>query len=703
MKKSFFKDYYLYRLRDLRGFFIASCILSFLSGPLLLTGLAIVQSVENINNTGGQGAFYTLILGLYVLAVTAPALILLGMIIPIVTRRHLNRKAYVDTFEALPLTYKQRYWGDLLSELTAYAAPVAVCGIYIMIAVFAYSNNEYSDILYSDIKQTQDFLSSTALTLVFSCIGGLALSNLIAQCSGKVGSGIMYSVLTAFLLPMLVLIFGAILATSAIGIDEVQTAADACLAIPPIGWIFKLLFSSSYNFFRIRYAVSFPILFGILLAIIAAFIVGGYFIGKKRKPELVGESLMFETAYRAVSICIGTAVISYSLGCITNQWKASNYIVMLVVTFIIFMAFELLQKGRKIKIVGALIRYVCVCAAGLGFFALMRSTNGLGAEDYLPKPDSVSEVSISSGSRWWDNSNEYVFDDKNAVKIVIDQHKDILKSKDDLSTGDDLIISYKLKNGLEIARTYSIKDTRVTANFIKPLVYLPQKGNNPLNLLRDESIEFRASISKNYNFTETSDDPDYAPDYLTDHIVKPEKISELRRLLISDIENNFQDFFTQNSSEYDSGSLYGTLRASYFENGQQHFISYIINKNYSKTIAFLENPDNLTTALTTSLDSESVYSIQYDFDGGSFTTRFSASDNDPLPPELYALFTTEKPGEEYSERFIIHCYDDLGMKLFIRKSDEKRAAEIFLNAVKNDGSREDAHFYSKDKPEDQLL
>lgn len=696
MKKSFFKDYYRYRLRELRGFFITSCVLSFMSGPLLLTGFVIMQSVEDVDYTGGYGLLSVMLMELYILMVTIPALILIGMIIPIVSRRHLNRKAYVDTMGTLPITYKQRYWGDLLAELTAYVTPVVVCGLYTVAAVYVYANNGKKDIFFGDMQHTQSFLSSAALTLIFSCIGGLALSNLIAQCSGKVGSGIMYSVLTAFLLPTIVLSLGITGSTSAIGVEKTHAAVDACLAIPPIGWSIKLFFSGDFmDIFKSGFAVNSPILFCVLLAIIAAFIVTGYFIGKKRKPELVGESLVFEAAPCAVSIGIAAAVMSVFMANFRIKPKTSDFIIMLAATFVIFMAFELLHRRKKIRILRSLIRYACVCAAGLGFFALTRSTNGLGAEDYLPKPGSVSEVSIQSGDKTYD---EYIFDDKNAVKVIIDQHKDIIKSKDGLSTGNDLFISYKLKNGLEIAREYGTEDKSAVANFIEPLLKLPQKGDNPLNLLRDESIELNARISKNIP-PETIADPSYNPDYyISSYIVKSEKISELRKLLLSDIENNFSKFLIDDDDSDESE--YGSLRIFYFKNGNQYLELYHIDKAYTQTVAFLENPDNLAIAAEASFDPENTYIIRYDFDGGSFRGRFSGSNNNPLPPELAAMFTSGESGEEFSERFDIKCYEDLGNRLFIKKADEKRAAALFLNAMKNYKFDEDVYFYGNASTED---
>lgn len=698
MKKSFFKDYYRYRLRELRGFFIASCILSFLSGPLLFTGFIIVQRAENVDYTGGYGLLSVMMVELYILVITVPALILLGMIMPIASRRHLNRKAYVDTMGTLPITYKQRYWGDLLAELTVYAAPVVVCGLFMLTEVFIYANSGKEDIVFGDMKQTIPFLFSATLTLIFSCIGGLALSDLVTQCSGKVGSGILSSVLAAFLLPTIVLSLGTIGGKYALGVDETHAATDACLAIPPIGWLIKLTFYPDFdNFLEMRFAVKSPILFIALLAMIAAFIVGGYFIGKKRKPELVGENLVFETASCVISIGIAAAVMSVFMINLKNEPKASDFIIMLAATFVIFMAFEVLNRRKKIRILRSFIRYACVCAAGLGFFALMRATNGLGAEDYLPKPGSVSEVSISSGSRWG-SPDKYTFSDKSAVKGVIDQHKEILRSKDILSTGDDLVISYKLKNGLEIIREYYVNSETAITSFTKPLLNLPQEGNNPLKLLKDESIELSARISKNIP-AETSADPDFIPgSYISSYIVKPEKMSELRKLLISDIENNFSKFLIHNDDL--EKSKYGSLQIFYYENGELQYEFYEIDKAYAQTVAFFEDPDNLTIALEASYDPENTYIVCYNFDGGSFNARFSRSRNNPLPPELAALFTSKKTGEEYSERFEIKCYEDLGSEFFIRKADEKRAAELFLNAMKNFKFDDDAYFYGNDNTED---
>lgn len=675
MKKSFFKDYVIYRIKRLSGFFIASCVLGFLSGPLQVTSLFVTNSLEDTINSGGWASFYTVILGLYILMLTVPALILLSMIIPIVTRRHLNRRAYVDTMGALPITYNQRYWGDLLSEFAAFISPLILCGIYVFAAINVYASSGRQDILTDDIELTRQLVVHAETALILSCIGGLALANLVAQCSGKRASGIMCSVLTAILLPTIVFSFRTIQSRYAIGISETDAAVHACSAIPPIGWVFTFFLSGFDHIDDILRLYS-PVTIGVTVLIIAAFIAGGYFIGRRRKPELVGNGFVYEKASYAVSVGIATAVMCVAILNFKNPPGISNYIVMLVVTLIAIAAAELLFWRKRIKILGTLIRYAAVCAVGLGFFALSRATNGLGEEDYLPKVDSISEVSIYSGMQMY-ASSEYVYDDKNAVNVILENHKALLEQKDELSTGGNLIIQYKLKNGSEVLRMYNVKSNDVLMDFTKPLLSMPQKGRNRLSLLKDESITMSGvTVSMVKNALGYGNGSTSQPEYT----VRPEKIPELRSALAADIEDNFRDFFL---GKLDDNSLCGYIYMNYFVQGEQHYANYRIDYEYTRTRAFLKDPDNFMTADDLSFDPEKLYKVKYDLDDGSFFEVTFSGDDNPLPPELYALFTAKQPGEEYSERFMIYCVNDVGAEFFIRKDDEKRAAEIFLNAVKN--------------------
>ncbi|MGN0682368.1 MAG: hypothetical protein ACI4JY_01715 [Oscillospiraceae bacterium] len=669
MKTSFFKEYFRLRLKELRGFFIASCVLNLLCGPLQVTTISLVLWADkgNIPFFNGYGSLAAIVLPLYLLFFTMPALLLMGIIIPITSRKMLNRRAYVDTLGALPLTFKQRYWGDLLAEYTAYLAPAVPSILYTIVMMNAVIPNLTQEEGTGEIIAC---VTSLAITLFLSYVAAIALSNFMAQCCGKISSGLFYSLATGVFLPVIVMCFTVIAAENAIGVDATDTAINAGSAVPPFGVLFSLFMifgvlgvSSGFS------AASFASFIAIPL-IIAAFIVGGYFVGKKRKAELVGQKFLFDAAASAISIIIAASVLGVFLANVYGYSLAKGIVIALIVTFVIFAGFEVLHRGKAIKLVQSLVKYVCVCAVGLGFFAIARYTHGFGVENRIPSANEVREVSVKMGLFY---GTEFNFNNEMAVEVVTREHKQLLKLKNALSTGNYFTISYKLKNGDELKRMYTTVDKGAFTTFAKNISNLPQTGNSRMTVLSDKSVDlsFVMTISSH-------EENEYYKEQ--EFLVKPEKCDELREILMNEILIHCYD---------ESNSIYCDLSAQNNSNGERYY--FPVNKTYSNTIEFLENPDNLTEYVTGSFNSTDNYNISLDYLGNDSSLSFGEDTGYYVPEELFALFTEKEADTEYSKIITIqHNYKSL----YIRKSDEKRAIELFFQAIQNrDFIRYETYYY----------
>lgn len=669
MKTSFFKEYFLYRLRALRPYFITSCILSFISGPVPLTILAIQSAMSNGDLRlfeGYSDSFYVAMMSLYILILSIPALIALGVIMPIASRKYLNHRDCADTFGALPLTYNQRYWGDLLSELAAYITPIIPAGIYscVMMKVYMGNISEARPELYISLTV------GLFLSVLVSALGAVALSGFMAQCCGKTSFGLMYAFIIGLLLPVVVMEYGNIIENNALGIPQLDAAAQACSAVPPFGMLFKLFADiCGYGFTEESLTVSSPLLLAIMLVIIAAWIVGGYYVGKKRKAELIGEGTLFKAVSLVFSVIAALSILGFFLDDIDFDGFDIYVIITLVVTFIVFMGFELLTQLRGMKFLRSLIVYGCVVVAGFGFAALMHFTESFGLTDYLPSANSVREITVDGGSNIY--NDKYVFDDEDAIRVILDRHRKLLESKDKLHNGYELKISYKLKNGTSLTRGY-YSDESIIDEFFNEVVKLPQSEDNRFTILAREDV----SLTMTVRFQPEIDD--YEP--MIGYTVKPEKTSELRKALYEDIRDNFDDFIDGVNEPDD---YFASINTEYRENNRESYSHYIIPFNYKRTIEFLSDHGNLTTSTRTEFSDTDKYRVHYTADGVDISLTFSDEEGNRLPDEFRDMLSAGQPDTEYSRRFTITKADDYNDIFYIRKSDEERARELFFEALDN--------------------
>ncbi len=672
MKTSFFKDYILYRMKRLLSFFITSCVLCLVSGPLPITIVSISIALDNI--FGGYFSFYGAILSGYAVALSIPVLITIAAIMPAVTRRHLNQRNCVDTFGALPLTYKQRYWGDLLAETAAYVTPIIPAGIYTCIMMAVLPNNDG----YQDFKSFLGITVSIFFTVLICTAGAIALSGFMSQCCGKYGSGVLYTFVAGFAVPLLTIVFVNIIENNALGIQSLSMAYPACLAIPPFGTLmsaYTSLFDS--DFFLVP--TNSPITLIVMLAIIAALIIGGYYIGKIRKAELVGEGVLFKPFYIVISAAAALTITGILFGLIFEN-DSGYAVIVIVVSFIIFMVFELITKRRSIRILKSVIVFVCAAAVMIGYNLLMRKTESFGLGDHIPSVSSVREITIESRF----NNDELKFNDKQAMQIIIDRHRKLLNSKDKLYTGGHLKISYKLKNGTTVTRSYYSDDGSFFNELLGEAMLLPQSGINRYNVLAKEEIKLDMSVTYPSGFTDDEGS--------TEYWVDPKNPDELRRLLYEDINDNYYQFIRNDfGDDYFAEINVNIIKDGHIDHpsydGASSNVSYyyIIPLSYKRTVSFLSDPANLVDpAKDSEFSINDNFRIRYDYNDVNAYVNFSDKYKNPIPEELFNMLTPKEEGVEYSERFEISFYNkERGGNLYIRKSDEKRASEILFKALEN--------------------
>lgn len=651
MKTSFFKDYYKNRLKSLREFFIASILLNLIAGPVQMISIAI-----NSRLVPDDYSIDFIILGtISTLFFTMPAVTFVALVMPAMSRKHLLKKNYADTFNALPVTYKERYWGDLLAELTAFITPMLATAVITIICASIVSCRGGTD---GQIEYRYFLLTTVyyEISFIISCIAAIALTGFMTYCFGNAHSAILYSIIGGAAMPTMLLSFIKAFSGCAVGVNGNIASTRYLSALPPFGTFFESFLSLEFfgtgdyeglltNFFSLNSIITTLV----SLAVTAGFIIGGYYIGKKRKAEFSGNSIIFKISSTIISVIITLAVLSAGITEIENVGVFG----IILMSLVMFFAFEVLNKRKTIKIFRSCLTYVIVCCAAFGMYGIANATNCFGIEDYVPEAESVEKISIHTEHK--NGISAAYYNDMVAISTITEMHSELLKNKENLSSGGTLVLSYTLKNGAVIGRNYHLNDQKLIDELFLMLVKLPQSEDNKYSILTNENLDLEFSVMLDEDTTKA---------------VKEEKSSELKKILLDDIIADFS-----NQSEAADADSVIELNATYLDDGTPATRIYTISPKYPNTFAFLTNPDNLTDYTPEVNFTDENIRIQYRFDGGDVYVSFDAEN--PIPDELRSMITNNK--QDSSEFFVVMLNEYANDIAYISKADEARAREIFFN------------------------
>ena len=157
-----------------------------------------------------------------------------------------------------------------------------------------------------------------------------------------------------------------------------------------------------------------------------------------------------------------------------------------------------------------------------------------------------------------------------------------------------------------------------------------------------------------------------------DFVIKPSKVEEFRKILLDDIKKYY-------STELEERGTFNIVTAVYKRNGVTQKEYYRIYAPYKATMAFVQNPENCTDSVNNSPSAN--YYIEVIIGEGEEESGHIGLDlnsDSEYAKELISMFVIGN-GEEVSEK--INIRDSLGTNYQIRKSDEKRAAEIIMKIV----------------------
>lgn len=710
-KRSFFREYFFYKLRVTLGIAITSAVLGFIS--CVLSGIFVLMMLKMIEDeVKGNSGIYSepnVSVAVFVVMLGLAGMTVLAIVTPIVTFKFYRSRSSMDTMGCLPITYGQRFWGDFLSGLAALAVPFsAMGGIGGILLVTA---QQKLDRLCDELQNVPYYISNMNLNvselgmkfylvMLIVIVAAYAVAVLVTSCCGKAGSAALYSIIALPIIPAVVGMFGTFLLNCAVGIIPEEYINKVLSCIPPIGSVISVFSdagaSSSNGEFTVTMLEN-PLFSAIALIFIAAITAGAYLIGKHRKTERVGSGFVVNVMYHILTLMLVLAVIGvYGTANRILGLDFTKILIGVAVTLVFYLILEFVQYRNFKTIWKSLIRYACVAVVGFGFLIICIKSEGFGFGKKLPNQSDIEEIRMTGFpfGEYYSNRG-FKYRAENAITAILAEHQRLLNDSDMIFTGNpasvmenEIHFTYELKSGEIVSRYYRVNDAELFSDVVAKIKQQPvyevealgalnriDLGNVKVNFKSDGSL----GIAKMY--------------------IRSSKIPELVEMLKYDLINYVKSG--------DNSENVGYLDFNYLDgNGNSDYNYLAIRKGYTRTVEFLKNPDNFTDEsenpekpgeeleyydvnynpdhYTAESDAEAAPD-ESDYMISSAGVTFRSDSDSEYAKELMSYFSKESESNREDKKFRVLTFDEnhyfAGETYFIPEDKETAALKALMNLI----------------------
>ena len=488
VKNSYFSRYLGYKLLKHKVLLIVSLVANILALPLM--SVILSSSVEGIYNllitsteqsrksyefertlselTGAsQSAFLICVIVFAVLCV-------ISLITPTVIMTYNYRRSDNDMHLSLPLTTRGRFFADALAGFVISVLPLAInfLGGFIFIGKGAdilsanaefFAKNPMSGIPLLTVNYAYDFFILASIVGII-VVSGIYFSSLFfASCTGKKSSSVIFSIAAPAILMGIGIYVSYLIMNTARGIMEWKTVLDIPYYIAPFGML-KMgwdILNEALIHLRHDGASVLQIPLSVIITHIVTsvlFFFGAYVCSVKRKAENTEKAFSIGFIYKAIITLFVVFMMSFivSDNSYTYSVNLPKMIIGVAVALVIYLAVQLLHYKSVKKLPRLLLHFGVTAAVSMTAFILIAFSQGLGTALYMPSVDEIESVTVPNIAVGIRTENDIVLTEKEDIELIISLHKKCIE--ENMDTGINFGMIYKLKNGETVLRAYDYGD-----------------------------------------------------------------------------------------------------------------------------------------------------------------------------------------------------------------------------------------------------
>lgn len=690
-KGGYFGKYLLMRIGAQRNVLLVCCVFDLLTLPYFALGHLV--RADTLLSGGvisdiffGYAFFFPLFFSIALLIMAAA-----GSALSFV---YCNRRSHTDMLGCLPLTHRERFWGDFLGGYIAYVAPVIPAGVIAVILSAAaqpkyveFASRTADGVTVECVKYTAGLALSLFVVYTFAYL----ISTVVTVSCGRIVHSEILSMIAVILPPLLVM--GGVscfvnAVTGLVGADEV--IGKAMSFAPPLGLFFgeikdNWVYTSQGFFaggpsvekmFSREFSVLEPLNIVFYVVTGAILITAAYYLSKSRRQERVGSVMVHKRFMRVMSVLAAAAVIMVVLSACSELHFAYAVAIAAAAGAAAVLVTEVIRKPKKQEIVGALAGWALTLGCCVGAYVLIDKTGAFGLRYFSPDAGKVEYIDVSVKDQYSGvgSTGDYRITEKADIEALVKAHNDTLKgSYKALRTKEDgyrdyFTLNYKLTDGRTVERAYIEKNYRSNDNVNRLIRNLYELEGFPeiQSAFISDSGRFSGGTALLSGM--------YGTIY-----IDTEKIGGFAEIFAEDIREKY----TLDGAE--SGKVTLTIA----NDGRSDTVSIPVRESYSRTIEYLkalydssEEIDENTLALRISCSRteylESGYVIITEYGFGLAVSIFRGDLESELVKELISLLKTYGDYEPYdkSDLFVITATD--AANYYVPESAEERVIEIIL-------------------------
>lgn len=668
--KSYFKTYFLYKLRTQLVTFIISAMFNIISLPLYAGQIYSYYSGYDVE---GQSDFTIGVLFLSVIILLVMAITGGARAFTVCTK-----KDHVDLLGSLPLTRKEHFFADFLSGYIVNVGAFIPCAVVTMIIAVCTNKPFMEFVNASELHNgfIVEYFALVVLAVFLLYTFAYLFSALITVCSGKASMSIVYTIVVS----VLMLIIGAgigdyvVQCVTGLHID----ASTYMYFIPPLG-----LAALAYDYYGVIAGIdlSQDVRLSLPWGVIAAYIIVGagmiyaaYYIFKNRKAERTGRSIADNALYKALCIMCVVAASSVSAASLfTFHAIWIPFLISLVISIVIVFVFEAIRGFKKVGAIITGTRCAVTLVVCFAVLIIANKTGMFGWRYFNASPNNVESITtINKNNDYyysWSRSDTHnytenlTFDDQADIEQFIKDYNQTLKScNKDLRSGNSFQVIFTLKNGKHVMRSFnqnysSFYRTTHPDHAHDAIAILFGNVHSLPNYASKASEKYSEDLAKSYDFS-----------IRTLGIFGEVEIP-------SEMKNELCELFTREIKEKYSASdnTAGELIFKQTVYGYAESQKIDIPSSCTETLAYANalRPDNSDiTALT----------INYYGNGSSIDYPITVkSINGELGQELMSLLSTDTNGNYIRAKFSI--YSTNMISYYVPVNNEERVRDVVLKLI----------------------
>lgn len=502
-----FRAYLFCRLSDMKSRFIAICLMSLFSFPMISAATDIFAYIELQRRIGptypetnadleARLAVINLIASLLMTGagILVFVLFLQGLFTAKASMRRLWNRKYTDMDMSLPVSPDTRFFGDVISGFGIYILPQLTAALlaYLLLLPTNAMSEQFRQL---SAANPNSFDAGSMADGYRNLIGFLILANvmqyffslmIISFCGRKLTANIVPFVF-GICIPVMIFFLCVIEGANCYGAGVSEFMYGPLWDCTPLGMIISsvVVYPAQYSWW-----MSMHLPFGLLYS--AVFGAAAYFMIKHRREERTGSAFVYKPGRYATELVImlssasviylsalhdrriqnslyGVASLVYKLLDVPNAVLVTTWVAVNVIVFVIIelVSHEKLRRPKNLMLAAA--RFAV--SAGISFLVCFgfAHSDGFGAGSYVPDVSDISRVQVTG----YDESMVYLenyamLSDENAKRIVTDFHRRIVAERPDMRPVYDVLynntedyegnihfsVSYFGNDGNNMSRTY---------------------------------------------------------------------------------------------------------------------------------------------------------------------------------------------------------------------------------------------------------